>query len=228
MMSTSRLYSILSGYLSAKEIVLRLGFSAEIDWQYDRDVRTVDTRTFLSEYAWVVLCCGMRETTVRRAFAGVEDAFMRWNVDAIRSTGIERCGISALRSFGHPGKIEAIAQVISTITNGAAVIDEIMSAAEPLRILRELPFIGPVTVYHLAKNLGIQVCKPDRHLVRLAKTLGFETVDELCHTIADHVGEKVSVVDVVLWRYLSITSDYSLEQRGLALPQAPETRAIFA
>jgi hypothetical protein len=61
-----------------------------------------------------------------------------------------------------------------------------------------------VTTYHLAKNLGVDVVKCDRHLMRLAPILGFHSPEEMCAAIGHQVGEPVSVVDIVLWRYCTL------------------------
>jgi hypothetical protein len=204
------LEQLASAYLLAKESVIRRGFSDEIDWQYDRDIRDVDVPTFLAEYAWVVLSCGMRERTVRSVFGGIVTAFQKWSLDAILAESVEQCMRDAMKLFANPAKIGAIGNVVSALADGAINIDDIVFSDAPLLELQRLPFVGPVTVYHLAKNLGMNVCKPDRHLVRLARTLQFATVDELCNTIALSLDEKLSVVDIVLWRYLSFTGDYSL------------------
>jgi hypothetical protein len=72
---------------------------------------------------------------------------------------------------------------------------------DPEPFLRSLPYIGPVTWRHLAKNLGAPVAKADRHLVRLAAATGRRDVDGMCAEISDWVGEPVAVVDIVLWRW---------------------------
>jgi hypothetical protein len=64
-----------------------------------------------------------------------------------------------------------------------------------------LPFIGSITARHLAKNLGIDAAKPDRHLARLAVQFGYGSVDEMCSTISDVTGDSLSVTDIVLWRF---------------------------
>ena len=220
-MDTKTREQLASAYLLAKESVIRRGFSDEIDWQYDRDIREVNVPSFLAEYAWVVLCCGMRERTVRSVFGGIVTAFQQWRLDAILAESVERCMNNALKTFANPAKIGAIGEVASALANGAIVVEDIVFGDAPLRELQQLPFVGPVTVYHLAKNLGLNVCKPDRHLVRLARAFEFATVDELCNAIASSLDEKLSVVDIVLWRYLSITGDYSL---GLTVPMADFTR----
>jgi hypothetical protein len=71
---------------------------------------------------------------------------------------------------------------------------------EPEPFLRSLPYIGQVTWRHLAKNLGADVAKADRHLARLAQATG-RSVDALCGEIADWLGEPTAVVGVVLWRW---------------------------
>ena len=59
-----------------------------------------------------------------------------------------------------------------------------------------------------SSDLGLSVVKPDRHLQRIAAAAGFSSPLELCQLISDRLGEPVQVVDVVLWRYASLFSDY--------------------
>ena len=76
---------------------------------------------------------------------------------------------------------------------------EIRSA--PMETLIRFPYIGPVTVCHLAKNLGFATAKPDRHLVRIARLLGQTSPAELCEKLSRATGDPIQVVDTVLWRY---------------------------
>lgn len=78
----------------------------------------------------------------------------------------------------------------------------------PIEALRSLPFMGPATTRHLAKNIGFDVVKPDRHLLRIAAVAQFSSPDELCRAISALVGDRLSVVDSVLWRYATLRSDY--------------------
>ena len=73
--------------------------------------------------------------------------------------------------------------------------------------METLPWIGPITKYHLARNLGIDVAKPDRHLVRLAKRFGYNEstgVQQMCEELAERTRDRIGVVDVVLWRYANL------------------------
>ena len=60
----------------------------------------------------------------------------------------------------------------------------------------------------MAKNIGIQVAKPDRHLVRMAKAAGYSDVQLFCRTISQLSGDSIPVVDIVLWRFATIEKDY--------------------
>jgi hypothetical protein len=77
---------------------------------------------------------------------------------------------------------------------------------DPISVLSQLPYIGPVTVWHLAKNLGLNVSKPDRHLVRVSNRFGFKSATQFCSSIARATGERVNVVDLIVWRYLADTA----------------------
>jgi hypothetical protein len=66
-----------------------------------------------------------------------------------------------------------------------------------------LGFIGPKTKYHLARNLGFDVAKPDRWLCRIAEKLGWESVDSMCDYLANKHGLKVKEIDIILWKYVS-------------------------
>jgi len=77
-----------------------------------------------------------------------------------------------------------------------------------IQYLKTFPFIGDATAYHLAKNIGLNVAKPDRHLVRISVALGFSTPADLCARISDELQESIALVDLVLWRYATLDKNY--------------------
>jgi hypothetical protein len=85
-----------------------------------------------------------------------------------------------------------------------------------------LPYVGPVTWRHLAKNLGAPVAKTDRHLVRLAA--GRPSVDVMCDEIGRWLGEPVAVVDIVLWRW-SVPHAQDCREPRDGLPHRPTGRS---
>ena len=62
-----------------------------------------------------------------------------------------------------------------------------------------LPWVGVITKFHLAKNLGSNVAKPDVHMLRLAKLSG-TTAQELCERLSQETGYRAATIDLILWR----------------------------
>ena len=200
--------TLASVYLDAKRAVIEAGCASEIDWQASVRLDRVTEPVFLREAAWVILCAGMKETVVRSRFARVSDAFLGW----CSARGIVEarrvCRRRALSAFKNVRKIHAILSVADRVA--VLSFDWIRTQVfeQGVKYLQRLPFVGPVTSFHLAKNLGLQLAKPDRHMVRIAGAFGFSSAQAMCEAIASEVCDSVAVIDVVLWRYATIYSDY--------------------
>lgn len=197
-------------YVKAKRAVLAAGFGWEIVWQRNRAAAGFSEPDLLREAAWVILSAGMRESVIRSKFPAISRSFLHWRAAADIVHAAESCFHSALQHFGHKLKIRAICSVADLVNDKGfnTVVEEIR--ANPFTALQQFPFIGPVTTFHLAKNLGIRVAKPDRHLLRLAASCGYTDTQTLCTNISEFTGDPVDVVDVVLWRFVTITAaDYA-------------------
>lgn len=192
-------HDLVSSYIVAKREVIRAGYVDEIVWQHQARLVDVNQVTFMREAAWVVLCVGMREQVVRRCFGPLGEVLHDWDPHKIAQDNgaVDR----ALGLFGHQRKISAIRVIANTVA--------LLPTHELRRLLREdcrsfllgLPYVGPVTWAHLAKNVGVQVAKGDRHLARLSHAYGRSSVPSLCSEIGSWLDEPVPVVDLVLWRY---------------------------
>jgi hypothetical protein len=101
-------------------------------------------------------------------------------------------------TVGHPMKRSAIELAI---LHYKAWFEALQSSGNKLDYLDTLPMIGPITKYHLARNLGLDYAKPDRHLVRLAEKFGYSDIQAMCEKLAAYSGWRVGTVDVILWRY---------------------------
>ena len=172
-------------YLGIRAMLFDAGYHAE--WEWAQTVVEPETPEALAcEYAWVVINSGMRNTVARKIMDRV------WPVVT--------AGGSAHAAFGHRGKAQAIDD---GWRRRVARLEEFRAAgAEPADRVAwcgTLPWIGDITKWHLAKNLGVDCAKPDRWLVRLAAVAG-ETVDGLCRRLAAATGDRVATVDLVLWR----------------------------
>ena len=196
-------------YVHAKRSVLAAGFGWEILWQRSRLRTALSETVLLRETAWVILSSGMRETVIRSKFPAISASFLDWRSATDIARSAESCFQGAMRHFGSELKIKAICTVAATVTQKGfdRIVDEVQ--ADPLTALQQFPFIGPITCFHLAKNLGIPVAKPDRHLSRLAECCGYSDTQAFCSTIAQFTGDPIDVVDIVLWRFAIISAaDY--------------------
>ena len=199
---------LIAAYMTAKENVIEAGFAAEIDWQHRLDFNDVTEQDFLRESAWVILSAGMRETVVRAKFPAISRAFLDWvNARAIVRRS-EHCRQSALSVFAHEGKTEAILFLATVVSRTGFGTMRSRIKEEGVNYLQSFPYLGPATAFHLAKNLGLNVVKPDRHLVRISERTGYSSPDAMCRDIAEVVGDKEAVIDVVLWRYATLNRSY--------------------
>lgn len=208
MNSTIATETLASAYVKAKLKVLASGFAPEIIWQKTLRIQELTEADLLRECAWVILSSGMRESVVRKKFPDIGQAFFDWASAQEIVWHRDHCIRTALPFFRHERKIEAIAQSAQIIySKGFEVLrDEI--ACDPIGTLQQFPYIGPATSFHMAKNIGLPFAKPDRHLCRLAALSGYERPSDLCSAIAEYIGDPVSVVDIVLWRFAVLHPDY--------------------
>lgn len=199
---------IASAYNLAKGMVLSAGYRTEIEWQASLDFDLITEADFLREHAWVALSAGMHERVIRRCFGKISRCFYDWQSAQTIVEQENKSRRLALRHFNNHRKIDGIIQTARFIASFgfASYKEEIRH--NPLQVLQSLPFVGPVTRYHLAKNIGLPFAKPDRHLVRLATSVGYSDIQQFCKDISEQVGDSIPVVDIVLWRFANITVSY--------------------
>lgn len=191
---------IIDFYTSEKAAIQETQFCPELTWQLRRNPYDFSERELLCEAAWVILCAGFKESILRKIFNHLSLCFCDWESARVIVEKAELCRATAIKAFRHSAKINAIVEV-------AKIVDEIgfedfaeCVRIDPIGTLKQLPYIGPVTAYHLAKNLGFLYAKPDRHLTRIAESWGFNNVHELCQLISENTSDPIHLVDIVLWR----------------------------
>jgi len=200
--------SVVESYLTARETVIRSGYAAEIDWQESRCITSLTESEFIKEAAWVVLSSGMREAVIQRVFWKISPLFLNWISAKAIAQNRRVCEANALKIFNNPRKICAIGSICEKVAQIGFERFKLIIQAKGVDFLQELDYIGPITKFHLAKNIGLDVVKPDRHLVRLAKATNFGDPKDLCQTISDITGDRVSVIDIVLWRFATLNPRY--------------------
>lgn len=195
-------------YNTLKQNLVAIGYGGEIEWQSKLRSDDFTESDLLRETAWVILCSGFREEVVRRHFDFISLCFCDWeSADVIISCG-EVCLRTASARFNNRKKLQSILQVAGMVSSAGFGSMKAQIAADPIEQLQKFRHVGPVTAFHLAKNLGFLVAKNDRHLERVAKFYGFSDAHELCHHVAVESGDSVSVVDIVLWRMSALTPNW--------------------
>ena len=203
--------SLVKGYEFARNYIVEAGFGGEIEWQRNLRFEDIKESDFLRESAWVILCAGMKESVIRTHFRDITFCFFEWESAEKIVKMKEYCVEYALEIFNNLRKINAIAETAQRVFNTGFDNLKTILRDKSIDALLAFPFMGPVTSYHLAKNLGMPVAKADRHLARLANSLGYTNVQNFCADISKESKEPISVVDIVLWRFATLRKDYICE-----------------
>lgn len=129
----------------------RAGYGDDVAWA-ESVGPPPSAEDFAKETIFVICNSGMRFTVARGIYDRVMAALRR--------------GEPSARAFGHQGKTGAI----DVIWAGRdRLYGEYLDSTDKLAFLRDLPYIGKITCYHLAKNFGLPVAKPDVHLVHIVR-----------------------------------------------------------
>lgn len=203
-----RALTLAAAYMTAKERVIQSGFAHEIDWQHNLALESITESSFLREAAWVILSAGMREQVIRDKFPAISIAFGNWATAADIVSHQNECRRRAIAVFANKRKIDSIIRIAEEVFEKGFrnVLDLLWQRG--VDYLFGLPYMGPATSFHLAKNLGLPVVKPDRHLCRVAKMAGYCSPELMCKEIARIVGDKLAVIDLVIWRYANLDRRY--------------------
>lgn len=195
-------------YLIAKSRVVESGYGDEIRWQTQIQYDHIDERTFLREMAWVILSSGMRESVIRNKFQSFSQAFCDWESARVICLKRSKCASRAMAVFGHKGKVAAILNITHHIDRYGFDSVRLGLEVNGPEYLMQFPYLGQATAFHLAKNLGLDVVKPDRHLIRAAAAACFESPELFCDAIAKVIGDRLAVIDIVVWRFATIEPQY--------------------
>lgn len=203
-------------YRRARRAIDASPWAHEVEHQTKLRSGRILQRDFLREYAWVVLNSGFKESVIRAKFNYILLCFHDWSAarDIARSAAV--CVATAASAFNNKRKLNGIAAGAALIAKEGYRNFLRRMRADPIAVLQELPFIGPITVWHLAKNLGFPVAKPDRHLERLSAQFGFAGTHAMCSAISEVTGDRPDVIDAVLWR-VAAEKQLQSQMGGLAL-----------
>jgi hypothetical protein len=194
---------VIAAYLAAREAVIAAGYESEIAWQAGVRLDDVTEQMFLRDFAFVVCNSGMRASVIAGLWPRLRTAFYDFAVSEWLVIDRASCRAHALAILNSPPKIDAILDAAARVHGiGWPVVHRSIREGG-VAYLGTFKYMGPIIRWHLAKNLGLPVAKPDRHLVRIAAAFGQADVQAFCGGIAAATGDPIAVVDLVLWRFAS-------------------------
>ena len=213
-------------YFKALVGVLGAGYGAEwvAERVYKRPAQVLKAPAdFLAQYAWVIFVSGFGEHALRSREEGLRNAFRDYDLRSmLRNSSAVMA--EALRTFNNPSKVGAVIQCAERIgREGWEITRDVLLGPQHLEFIDSLPFMGRATRLHLAKSIGYDLAKPDRHLVRLSSQHGYgdslDSAQLFVRDMAEATGERVRTIDYVLWR----ASEQGMEQD----PYAPLLDALW-
>ena len=183
--------NLITFYDFAKSVCISEGFEQEILMVEERKFDQINSTYFFREYAWVVISSGISNKAATSVFHKLMETR---NIDVVK----------------HPGKNKALKKAERDYLEWFFHLQKCKTDEKKIEYIQTLPYMGPATSYHLARNLGIDCAKPDRHLERIAWIFGYAEyigynlvckVQDMCTTISKETGDRVGTVDIILWRY---------------------------
>jgi len=184
--------NLIDFYNHAKKVCIAEGFQKEIQMVEDRKFEQINSTYFFREYAWVVISSGISNKAAISVFTKLMDTR---NIDVVK----------------HPGKNKALKKADYNYLDWFSHLQKCDTDEERIEFIQTLPYMGPATSYHLARNIGIDVAKPDRHLVRIAEHFNYIDVQQMCKDISSQTGDRIGTVDIILWRVMQLTKGTILE-----------------
>ena len=164
---------------------------------------------FFREYIWCVMVSGFNAKVVSRIYDNLIAVYQPLFTHAILSDHetipsiMDRVRIRALEYCNNKRKVDAIFKMADILHNAGGEDNwdnfKLSNLNTPDK-LQLLPFIGPITKNHLARNIGIlDVVKEDLHLVRIGKHWGFNSGLELCKKIKEQYDLPLGIIDLIFW-----------------------------
>jgi hypothetical protein len=159
----------------------------------------IGSSTFLREYAWVVYAAGIRNDILDQYWPRLRRAF----------GGFRLTRVAKMRSTTRVIAVFRNEQKASHVLQGSAMIQAEGFRAFKARVARNweqelegLPGIGPITKFHLARNVGLaDTGKPDLWVSRITKLAYASDWQAMLQYLSKRSHLPPRAVDVVLFRY---------------------------
>ena len=189
---------------SALSRVMDRGWAHEVESIRRVKFDQVDGICFFGEYAHCVYASGWKWAFVDKYWTKLTQAYRNWDYMEVSKHASE-VRVRALAIIRHPKKVDAILSCAEKLKSwGWPDFKRWLETMDLLVTPGKFGYIGRATRYHLARNIGADVAKPDRYMLDLANKYGYPKTDAGVQALAKRISqlcaERIGVVDAVLWR----------------------------
>lgn len=170
-------------------------------------IEDLEPRRFWSEYVWCVYTSGFNAKVLTPKFDGIMNAYGPWDSNVPSDWMWQRVS----RLLANTRKFEAVVRT-KKLMQSLGWGDFRTLYCSSIDALASLPFVGPITKFHLARNCGLDAVKEDIHLVRVADKFEFVNATAMCYFLAGLSDERPGVVDFVIWSFCAAYGSRGLYQ----------------
>lgn len=191
-------------------------YAKELEYFRGLKLEDITLEIFWSEYIWCVYVSGFRASTISEKFDDLKAIYddplelATQNPGEIWDNGVKNVFANE-QKFISIYKTACILWKYHQKYKGSSWFyyfkkDYLSNIDDMIK----LPYIGPVTSYHLARNVGFDAVKPDVHLVRLSDFFSYKDPQTMCLLLSKKYKERLGVVDLILWYAASTWGTYYL------------------
>jgi endonuclease III len=202
-------------YQKAREFAYTY-YSEEINKIKSVKFEDLTPEKFFSEYIWVVHATGFSAKAVGNFIPRLATAYGTYKSASTQS--FDEMFESVKIVCNNEQKAKAVHSTASWLCNSLMhkSWEQIKSEDlnEPAKLVK-LPYIGKVTCYHLARNIGLlESVKPDLHLVRMANHWGFDSPLDMIKHMNSQYNEPLGIADLIVWYAASTFGTISIKKEG--------------
>lgn len=176
----------------------------------------VSPEWFFQEYIWVVHATGFSAKAVSKFIDRLISGYGQYNT--LCDETFESCLKRVSKVCNNPQKAKAVwmtSRILSEGINNAGWETFKNNELRDVNRLVKLPYIGNVTKYHLARNIGMLNCvKPDLHLTRMKSYWNYESEEEMIRDMSSKYDLPLGISDMIAWYYASTFGTIEMKQEG--------------
>ncbi len=181
-------------FRAAREVVAKPTYTPH-------DFDSLEATSFLGEYCHVVFASGFRTTVVWSHDRALAKSFKGFELSDVAEMRVVNAGDLSSFPIKNLRKINGFLKGAKAIAKEGYENFKVRVQEGGKDVLMELPYIGKVTVRHLAMITGVaDISKDDVWLVRCANECSTD-VDALVEFLATEFSLRQWEVDCILWEY---------------------------